>query len=98
MTKALTLTRIFAGAALLSLLSACFPGDSQLPVTGDKLDEAVAEVLPNARVVQLDDQNVLQFTAEAANVPQSASVPGRFVVGLSCRDWRRSEDHRLGRV
>lgn len=77
MTKALTLTRIFAGAALLSLLSACFPGDSQLPVTGDKLDEAVAEVLPNARVVQLDDQNVLQFTAEAGAVPQSASVPGR---------------------
>jgi polysaccharide export outer membrane protein len=77
MTKALTLTRIFAGAALLSLLSACFPGDSQLPVSGDELNEAVAEVLPNARVVQLDDQNVLQFSAEAGAIPSSASVPGR---------------------
>lgn len=74
MAKVPTLMRIFIVVALLPLLSAC---ESQLPVAGDGLNKAVVEVLPNARVVLLDDQNVLQFTASAATVPQSASVPGR---------------------
>ena len=74
MAKVPTLMRIFIVVALLPLLSAC---ESQLPVAGDGLNKAVVEVLPNARVVLLDDQNVLQFTASAATVPQGASVPGR---------------------
>lgn len=61
-------------AMLVPLLSAC---GGQLPLAGDRLNKAVAEVLPNANVVQLDAQSVLQFTFEASAVQQSAFVPGR---------------------
>lgn len=70
------LSRTAVGVCAISLLSACFPASSYLPVAGDKLQTSVTEVLPNARVVKLVDENVLQFAAEAATTPKTVSVPG----------------------
>ena len=57
------------------MLTGCFPGASQLPVTGETLKTAVSEVLPEATVVQLDINNVLKFTSATQRIPKSDVTP-----------------------
>ena len=57
------------------MLTGCFPGASQLPITGETLKTAVSEVLPEATVVQLDINNVLKFTSATQRIPKSDVTP-----------------------